>query len=363
MFLIKLDKKLIKEFVVRISSLDGLRGFSVILVMIFHTFLPYTQGGFIGVDIFFVLSGFLITTLFLKEYESRKTLNLKNFYIRRILRLTPALVLFLSTFYIYSQFFMDAADKDSAASAALSALFYFANLAKAYDWIKLGALGHTWSLSIEEQFYFIWPAVFLFFCFSLKSKKNIAIAISIIIVSLWLNRILLTYSDASIGRLYNGSDTHSDGLFMGCLAALLINIYRKKFISFTELLRKYKISIPLISLLFFIVATPTMGIDIRSIYVWFLPLLNIVVAVLICFLYCKGNTYKTPLLSNKYLVWLGGISYGVYLWHWFVYRVLMGFGMDGVYVGLFGSVIAIAIASLSFYMIEKPILKVKKKFS
>ena len=84
----------------RIHSLDGLRGFAIVLVLIFHSFMPYTQGGFIGVDIFFVLSGFLITTLLLEEYDRYKTIRFKKFYMRRVLRLAPALILVLFSFYI-----------------------------------------------------------------------------------------------------------------------------------------------------------------------------------------------------------------------------------------------------------------------
>lgn len=346
----------------RVSSLDGLRGFAVILVMIFHTFLPYTQGGFIGVDIFFVLSGFLITTLFLKEYDSYQTLNLKYFYMRRLLRLTPALLVLVVVFFVYSQFFMSASDKESAPFAVLGALLNFNNLAKAYGWYKLSALGHTWSLSIEEQFYLVWPVMFLLLSFLFRNRKSIAVTLVIIILLLWVNRTLLALSDVSIERLYNGSDTHSDGLFIGCLTALLISLHCDKFRNFTAFLEKYRMSIPLLSILFYVLATFLFGIGIRAVYIWFLPLLNVISAMLIAYLYCNGNTINTFIFSNRYFIWLGSISYGVYLWHWFIYRVVMGFDISGIYVGLIGIPVTIAIASLSFYFLEKPVLKFKKNF-
>lgn len=346
-----------------ISSLDGLRGFALILIMLYHTFQPYTYGGFIGVDIFFVLSGLLITTLLLKEYNTHQSINFKFFYVRRILRLAPALIIMVSTFYIYGQFFFTEEQNTEAFAATLSTLFYTANIAKAYDWYPMGYLLPTWSLSIEEQFYFAWPIVFVLLFNNLKNQHKLILSISALIVVLWLNRIFLTLdSNTTIDRLYFGSDTHSDGLLIGCLTATLLFYYEQSSSKIIIFLRNRSTLITITCLAFFGLSFLFLGRDIRSLYIWYFPILSIISAILISSLYLQKNDKANILFSNKALVWLGSISYGVYLWHWPVYRVISEMGNKGFQMGLYGSLIAIAIASFSFYFIEKPILKLKRHF-
>ncbi len=346
----------------RINSLDGLRGFAVILVLVFHSFMPFTFGGFIGVDIFFVLSGFLITTLLLKEYDTCKTISFRNFYMRRALRLAPALIIVVTSFYIYSQYFMVGEKQEMAFVAVLGTLFYIANLAVAFDWFPMSYLLPTWSLSIEEQFYFFWPILLLLLLNGLKNRKNLIITISLIIIFLWINRTILVFNGASINRLYFGSDTHFDGLFVGCLSALLIAEFKNRNFNVNGILHKYKTIIPVLAIGFYVVSTIVLGNEIRVLYIWYFPLLEIVSAVLISFLYLQKNDRTVFLFSNKFLTWLGKISYGLYLWHWFIYRVMSDAGATGGYIALYGAGASILIAALSYYLIEKPILKMKKRF-
>ena len=347
----------------RILSVDGLRGFALILVLIFHTFMPYTHGGFIGVDIFFVLSGFLITLILIKEYQTYQTINFKNFYIRRFLRLAPALIIMVTTFYLYSQYFMQGDQKDGGFIASLGALFYIANLARAFDWFNMSYLLPTWSLSIEEQFYFIWPLLLLLLFRIFDCQRQIVITIISLILIIWLNGTLLALDDTTtIERLYFGSDTHSDGLLIGCVTAFLITIYENKPCWILNTLKKYSTFITVLAILFYMTSTIILGKEIRSLYIWYYPILGIVSSVLISSLYLQKNNHSTLLFSNKYLVWLGSISYGVYLWHWFIFRIVAGFGETSIFVGLYGSLIAIMIACLSYYFVEKPILTLKKHF-
>lgn len=348
----------------RVHSLDGLRGFALIMVMIFHTFMPFTQGGFLGVDVFFVLSGFLITTLLLEEYEKYQTIRFKKFYMRRFLRLAPALILMVISFYIYTQVFMDGDKKEGALAASVASLFYVANLAIAFDWFSMSFLRPTWSLSIEEQFYIIWPITLLALLFNFKRHKYFIFILLSSIILLWANRIFLTLNGASIDRLYNGSDTHSDGLLVGSLFAYLITYYKSEALKILRYIGSLKLVLTLAVIGFYIAVTLLLGLSLKSLYIWILPIFYILTAIFISFLYLQANTEKIILFSNKYLIWLGSISYGVYLWHWLVNRVfvLSVTEVSGIYASLLSYVIAILIAVLSFYFVEKPFLKLKKKF-
>lgn len=346
----------------KIESLDGLRGFSLLLVLIFHSFTPYTQGGFIGVEIFFVLSGFLITNLLLLEHEQYNKIRFKNFYMRRFLRLAPALLIMVTTFYVYSEFFTEGENKGEPIKVVLAALFYVANFVRAYDWFPMGYLGITWSLSIEEQFYFIWPIFLLFLLTTIRNKMHVLYFVFFIVVLMWVNRSILVLSNTPVERLYFGTDTHSDGLLVGCIAAIFMTTHRNYFVQIIDIFGKMKIFIPLMAISFFVLSTLFIGMYMRSIYIWYLPILEVVSAIFICYLYCEGSNNKILLFSNKYLVWLGSISYGVYLWHWFIYRVLHTYDIKGMSVVFIGGAISIAIASLSYYFVEKPVLKLKSRY-
>lgn len=347
----------------RINSFDGLRGFALILILFFHTFQPYTHGGFIGVDIFFVLSGFLITTLLIKEHNKEQSINLKYFYMRRFLRLAPALIIMVSIFYIYSQYFLPEPQKSESFTASLSSLFYIANIAQAYNWYPMGHLLPTWSLSIEEQFYFVWPILFIILFSCLKTKKHIAFSLIALIIASWINRAVMAMDPSiSIDRLYFGSDTHSDGLLIGSLSAILISMYENSSSKLLTMIKAKTTHICHLALSFYAISFLLLGKEIKSLYIWYFPLLIIISAILISSLYLQKNDFKNTLFTNKQLIWLGSISYGVYLWHWLIYRIINELGITGFQTGIYGSVIAILIASVSFYFIEKPILKLKKHF-
>jgi peptidoglycan/LPS O-acetylase OafA/YrhL len=345
----------------RIASLDGLRGFSIILVLVFHSFIPYSQGGFIGVDIFFVLSGFLITHLLLEEYKAKNTINFKNFYMRRVLRLAPALIVVVIFYFIYSSYFMKGTLHEARALSSLGALFYFANLSHAHEWFRMGWLLPAWSLSIEEQFYFIWPVVFFFLINRFGNNKAIIGFLCFTIILQWINRAYLSLNDASIDRLYYGSDTHSSGLLVGCLAACLLAKHNEKCSILFTLVEKYHRLNILLSISFYLLSMVTLGREIRLVYVGYIPILEVVSAVLIISLFIHRNN-RSWFFSNKLLAWVGSISYGLYLWHWAIFRLLEKFSITGFYTLFLGSLSAILVASLSFYFIEKPILKMKRNY-
>ena len=204
-------------------ELDGLRGVAIIGVMLAHAKVPFLKGGSIGVSIFFVLSGFLITTLLVQEFDRFQSISLKNFYMRRVIRLAPALIAMLIVFCLLSFVLLS---KDRAYwnyTDSIIAVFYFSNWAKAFSIHPPDFLLHTWSLSVEEQFYMIWPIVLLLILRVSKHRYYAAIvAVTIALLSCFF-RIFLCASGATIARLYFGLDTRIDGLMVGCTLGVVIS--------------------------------------------------------------------------------------------------------------------------------------------
>ncbi|MGP8006065.1 MAG: acyltransferase family protein, partial [Acidimicrobiales bacterium] len=152
----------------RIGALDGLRGLAVLAVCAFHFGVPGVAGGFLGVDVFYVLSGYLITSLLVKEFERAGTVRLGQFWARRARRLLPALLLVLMAVTLYVRYVALPGTYPGYRGDALATLFYFSNwhqIATSTDYFAatgpVSPLTHTWSLAIEEQFYLVWPLVVL----------------------------------------------------------------------------------------------------------------------------------------------------------------------------------------------------------
>jgi len=162
-----------------VPALDGLRAVAVISVMGYHLGVPGMDGGLVGVDMFFVLSGFLITNLLVKEYQKTDGINLRNFYIRRLLRLYPALLLMLITWDVISTLFIG--NGLHVIGASLITLVYMTNWARAFGLYDMVILAHTWSLSIEEQFYIFWPLL-LVLMLRLRPRLN-TLALLIIVLA------------------------------------------------------------------------------------------------------------------------------------------------------------------------------------
>ena len=203
--------------------LDGLRAVAVLSVLFSHYRIPGFAGGGYGVDIFFVLSGFLITQVLIKDLEKERTLL--PFYWRRFLRLAPALVWLCLALALFSFFFKNWADFGTARQDILSSVFYVANWTRAFSLGSPLYLGNCWSLAIEEQFYLLWPLFFLIFASQNNIRHLIAGAFSLLFVSIsWA--FWATFHQYSSARIYNGFDTHCSGLLIGCCLALILKTRR-----------------------------------------------------------------------------------------------------------------------------------------
>jgi peptidoglycan/LPS O-acetylase OafA/YrhL len=198
-----------------LESLDGVRGVSILLVLLSHTSIPGLEAaGGIGVDIFFVLSGFLITTILVREYDGRGSVSLTEFYKRRSLRLFPALLLMCLLFVAYSAVF--SSDISKRLREVMEGLLYVTNWSTAFDLGHSHYLGHTWSLGIEEQFYLLWPVV-LVGVLQLRRGHVIAFWVALMLAvaaATW--RTGLAIDGARTWRLYSGFDTRCDAVLIGC---------------------------------------------------------------------------------------------------------------------------------------------------
>ncbi len=339
-------------------ALDGLRGLALTGVLAFHAETPVV-GGFLGVDLFFVLSGFLITALLVNEHERTGRIDLRAFWVRRARRLLPALFLVILAVALYAKAFATRDELHGLRWDALATLGYVANWRSIYAdksyWDLFASpspLQHTWSLAIEEQFYVVWPlAVFLALR---RFGRRGAITMTAGLAAASAVAMLLLYDPARTSRVYFGTDTRATGLCMGALLALLLPVAR------------IRDSRPAVRALDVAGIAATLGIAASWLFLgaddailyrggfWLTELFALV--VITCAVIGPGSIVARA-LSNRPLRWLGTISYGAYLWHWPVHVVvtsdrvpLHGLGLEALRLG-----ITLAVATASYVWIEAPI--------
>lgn len=334
--------------------LDGLRGLSVLAVMAMHFGVSFAKGGGYGVDVFFVLSGFLITALLLQEWDRTGRISLKDFYIRRALRLLPALTLLLAAFCLYSTLFLDTEEARTNYKYTLAALFYSANWVRAFGHTMMGALGHTWSLSIEEQFYLIWPPLLLVMLrYRVRLRKILYLLLAGVIV-VAIHRALLWHGEPSFYRTYNGLDTRADDLLIGCAVAIL---------AVSGLLPK--ISLLAIPAAIIVVIAVVVGMsDAAFLGYGGVTVFAGLVALVLVSLLTKPPGIVSLILECAPLVWVGRLSYSLYLWHYPVLEVVGNPSnlspRENLLLRLTLSFVA---AILSYYAVERPFLRLKDRFS
>ncbi|MBD1401321.1 acyltransferase family protein [Pelovirga terrestris] len=340
-----------------LSALNGVRGIAVILVFLFHAGVPGFTGAFIGVDIFFVLSGFLITVLLLQEHQRNGSISLKKFYLRRVLRLLPALLVLLACYLTY--WFLVAPDSATRLyhlqDAAMS-LFYVANWTRAFGLDRPYHLGHCWSLSIEEQFYAVWPLILLLLL--RLNKAGQIVCVSAMFLASWGWRVWLLAQGAEWARLYNGFDTRADMLLAGCLLALLWNA------GALECWRRL-LSAPVVTWS----AAASLGVlavtarwQTSILYQW-QYLLVALATLLILFGLLERPGILTQLLSWPPLVGLGTISYALYLWHYPLLHLMSRHGFGGSALVIWTAILTVGVSIISWYGVERPALQMKQRIA
>jgi peptidoglycan/LPS O-acetylase OafA/YrhL len=336
-------------------GLDGLRALAVIAVFVFHSRIDWLPGGFLGVDLFFVLSGFLITSLLLVEWEARNRIDLRRFWLRRARRLLPALVVVVLASLVLSAIFARQ-DLAHTRSDVLGSLLYFQNwhlIIANHSYVNLmgnpSLLQHVWSLAVEEQFYVIWPLLLVPGLVLVGRKRLPMLVIAGIAASAALMWILYKpYGDPS--RVYYGTDTRAFLLLMGILLALV-----------WPAIERLRRALPLLELLGIaaLVGTVLLFRQMQD----FDPTLyrggDLAAAFCFVVLIAAVAHPKTGIgqaLGVAPLRWIGERSYGIYLWHWPIILLVAGVNVrssPGVVVA--EAAVVLAAAALSYRYIEEPI--------
>jgi peptidoglycan/LPS O-acetylase OafA/YrhL len=346
------------------------------VVIIYHFGL--LPGGYLGVDLFFVLSGFLITSLLIREWNRRGGgISFRDFYLRRVLRLFPALGCVIAVTVALTAF-LELSRPPSNRLYVVGTLeglpwvvTFVGNWARALDPASflgsLGLLGHTWSLAIEEQFYLLWPALFVLLMHRRISRGFVALSLALIAMAEMIYRVAVAFEGYSSYRIYYGTDTHSDGLLIGCAIAFWLASHRSARVYQTAggLLKRATGLAAAVLVILFVLGD------------WSRAPIEISLAVLACGAVLVGVvTGRLPvflerLLSSEGAVLIGRRSYGLYLWHYIVLgaaaalypalvlgqrRIVTAVIVGALFIVLF------IVTELSYRFIELPALRLKRRF-
>lgn len=348
-----------------IPGLDGIRALAVLAVIAYHFNFSWARGGFLGVDIFFVLSGYLITSTMLPLKGNQLTVSLKKFWIGRFRRLLPAAYVMIITSFVWAMLFHKEL-LHTLRGDALSSIFYSSNwwfiFHKLSYFDSFGSpspLKNLWSLAIEEQFYVIWPVLLMIGLYVVKKQSKLAKIVFFGAICSALLMAILYQPGADPSRVYYGTDTRCFELLIGCWLALIWPMKRLSSQKLSTSHMKKLNAISFISFTIFLVSI--MYVDEFQTFLYrggmFLFCLN--AAVLIACV-CHPVSILGRILAWKPLCWIGSRSYGIYLWHYPV--MVLGtpiheIGNPSYWRIALQLVLIVTIAECSYRFIEMPIRK------
>ncbi|MSO16704.1 MAG: acyltransferase [Candidatus Planktophila sp.] len=349
-----------------IPAIDGLRALAVIAVMLYHLGFTWIPGGFLGVDLFFVISGYVITRLLLDSIEQSGGLDLRGFYLARARRLLPALIFTVTTTTIAIGIWAPDTIKRLLTDMpfSLTGTMNWWLVARHQDYFEsIGRpplLQHTWSLAVEAQFYLLWPLI-LFFILKRLGKRRIPIAALVIAAASGITLLLVSFSlDASnaskVSHVYFGTDTHSIGLFLG--AALAVSWIPQNFtINVSKKAQDFIDGIGVFGFIGIIATFLLIDETKPTLYKIAFPLAGLFGASIIMSVVHPASRFA-PILQNRILVWIGQRSYAMYLWHWIIFQVTRpSVDLAGQMWALYALriLIVFALADISLRYVEQPI--------
>lgn len=337
----------------KLPGLDGFRMIAVMAVVLAHSGVGSFFSARHGVAGFFVLSGFLITWLLLKEYEKSGRISLRDFYMRRSLRIFPAYYAFLLVSISWDLF----RGNDDIKDVILPGLFYLMNYHNALEGHSSSSLAHLWSLAIEEQFYLLWPMAFIFL---IQRGRNFVIGFLVVVSAMVL--VWRTYSfsvlDFGTSYAYNAFDTRFDNLAIGCALAFLLE--KKGFLKLADSFSS-QFWMPIATLGLLSVSRLVPGSDYSYGPAFTLDALLLAVLLLQLMRLSQGRVWGW--LNHPLAIYLGLISYPIYLWH--VWGIQAGNKLNFLPEPLqviAGIVFSCMLAVISYHLIESRFLSLKHSF-
>lgn len=347
-----------------ITGLDGIRAIAVIMVLAYHLKLALFKSGFLGVTVFFVLSGYLITGILISEVEEEGTIDLKNFWLRRIRRLVPA-VMSMAVVIIFVSAVVNRIIFTKGCKDFLASVLGFNNWWQIFNKVSyFEAAGvpspftHCWSLAIETQFYLIYPLILLGIYKLVKSREEgrakrgllfAGVTLMLALISVILMIVLFDpQQDAS--RVYYGTDTRAFSLLFGALLAILWD-YRM-------VPRRLSASVNMVlgSVSFAVLLVMTIAINGSSNF-WYRggQFVGTILTVLVIYTVSGRKTWLSRFLSNPVLKWIGDRSYSIYLWHYPIILLISKGIKASWWITLIEIVLSVVLAELSYRFIETPI--------
>ena len=344
-------------------SLDGIRAIAVVAVLLYHADVRWLPGGFLGVDVFFVVSGYLITSLLVEERRGSMTTDLKRFWLRRAKRLLPALFAMLAVTCAYAAVAVPDAlyrlRTDVLAAATYSTNWWLIASKQSY-FEALGRpplLRHLWSLAVEEQWYLLWPLVFVLAMGLVRGRTErlvVPIVLAALASTVWMAIVFDPSGDAS--RAYFGTDTRASGLLIGAAAAMVWTPWRWPWAARRRLAGLDAIG--WLALLSLVAVMLQWGQTTSVLYRGGFLLVSVLSIVVVAVSVHPGATTFRAALSLAPLRWLGSRSYGLYLWHWPVFMVTRQQDypdMDGRTRFALRLGLTFALTELSFRLVERPV--------
>jgi peptidoglycan/LPS O-acetylase OafA/YrhL len=330
-------------------SLEGLRGLAAVLVVVSHCL--GVEGFSLGVDLFFVLSGFLITRLIISEFSREGRLSLVRFYVRRAFRLFPALFLFLACVFVWAHAFVPPTGVTTIEGTVLSSLLYVENwhilfAGPTTPGLLIDPATHAWSLSIEEQFYLLWPVVLLA-AWRWKGHRGVVVIAGVAMAIALCEWVAVAVAGTTSGRLYFSSDLRAAQLLAGCCVAVVAHGRRLP-------------SLPRGITVGALAAILAIGIEPLQ------PLLQMGATTLLAALLVAGLAQdEVGILSSTWAVWLGRRSYAIYLWHPLVRAILhyQAHLDDGGLMFMGVLAITFVISDVTYRLLERPLRDVGRRIT
>ena len=324
-------------------ALDGIRALAIAEVIARHAFSSPVLGWGVGVEIFFTLSGYLITRMLLQQAQVSGSIDLKSFYFNRALRLMPPLWSLLLVLLIASPL---AHHWKSLMEAWVMAATYLMNFNRAFAWLPEAFLGHIWSLAEQEQFYLLWPLFLLL----TRWRHTLRYIIAFLIVALFW-RLFLLEQGATIARVYNGLDTHLDSIFVGCGFALL---------SLPSRIKKYVCAAWFVWPALLLFGCFFLPYESTSVQLLGSPLTGLVAG---CLIVATDHPVLRKIFSFSPLTFVGRISYALYLWHYPLIEIaIQRYGLKGMAL-LVPVALTFLLATLSYFSIEAYTRNIKRQLA